>query len=114
MKIIENRNGCATRKIFNVGNPRNNYSVRELADQLLKLAAEYPEYRGNAGKVTIVDTTAGEYYGRGYQDVANRVPKIDNTRTELGWEPRVTMREALQQIFEAYRGQLPLASHLLD
>jgi nucleoside-diphosphate-sugar epimerase len=42
------------------------------------------------------------------------VPKIDNTRAELGWEPRVTMREALQQIFEAYRGQLPLASHLLD
>ena len=50
----------------------------------------------------------------GYQDVANRVPKIDNTRAELGWEPKVTMREALQQIFEAYRGQLPLASHLLD
>jgi nucleoside-diphosphate-sugar epimerase len=114
MKIIENRGGCATRKIFNVGNPRNNYSVRELAELLLKLAAEYPEYRGNAGKVKLVDTTAGEYYGRGYQDVANRVPKIDNTRAELGWEPRVTMREALQQIFEAYRGQLPLASHLLD
>jgi nucleoside-diphosphate-sugar epimerase len=114
MKIIENRDGCATRKIFNVGNPRNNYSVRELAGQLLQLAAEYPEYRGNAAKVKLIDTTAGEYYGRGYQDVANRVPKIDNTRAELGWEPRVTMREALQQIFEAYRGQLPLASHLLD
>jgi nucleoside-diphosphate-sugar epimerase len=114
MKIIENRNGCATRKIFNVGNPRNNYSVRELAEQLLKLAAEYPEYRGNAAKVKLVDTTAGEYYGKGYQDVANRVPKIDNTRSELGWEPKVTMREALQQIFEAYRGQLPAAAHLLD
>jgi nucleoside-diphosphate-sugar epimerase len=114
MKIIENRNGCATRKIFNVGNPHNNYSVRELAEQLLKLAAEYPEYRGNAAKVKLVDTTAGEYYGKGYQDVANRVPKIDNTRSELGWEPKVTMREALQQIFEAYRGQLPAAAHLLD
>jgi nucleoside-diphosphate-sugar epimerase len=114
MKIIDNRDGCATRQIFNIGNPRNNFSVRELAGQMLKLAAEYPEYSVNADKVKLVDTTAGDYYGQGYQDVANRVPKIDNTRSALGWEPRVTMREALQQIFEAYRGQLPAASHLLD
>ena len=114
MKIIENRNGCATRKIFNVGNPLNNFSVRELAEQMLKLAADYPEYKVNAAKVKLVETTAGEYYGKGYQDVSNRVPKIDNTRAELNWEPRVTMREALMQIFAAYRGQLPQASHLLD
>jgi nucleoside-diphosphate-sugar epimerase len=114
MKIIENRNGCATRKIFNVGNPANNFSVRELAEQMLQLAAEIPEYRANAAKVKLIDTTAGEYYGKGYQDVSNRVPMIDNTRAELGWEPRITMREALQQIFEAYRGQLPQAAHLLD
>ena len=114
MKIIENRNGCATRKIFNVGNPLNNFSVRELAEQMLKLAAEYPEYKVNAAKVKLVETTAGEYYGKGYQDVSNRVPKIDNTRAELNWEPRVPMREALMQIFAAYRGQLPQASHLLD
>ena len=42
------------------------------------------------------------------------MPKIDNTRAELGWEPRVTMRDALKQIFEAYRGELGQASHLLD
>ena len=114
MKIIENKGGCATRKIFNIGNPKNNYSVRELAEMLLKMSAEYPEYAANATKVKLVETTSGEYYGKGYQDVANRVPKIDNTRQELGWEPRVSMREALQQIFEAYRGQLSQASRLLD
>ena len=114
MKIIANKDGCASRKIFNIGNPQNNYSVRELAEMLLKMSAEYPEYAGNAKRVKLVDTTSGEYYGKGYQDVANRVPKIDNTCSELGWEPRVSMREALQSIFEAYRGQLPQASNLLD
>ena len=109
MKIIENRDGVATRKIYNVGNPGNNFSVRELAEQMLKLAAEYPEYRANAAKVKLVDTTAGEYYGQGYQDVANRVPKIENTRQELGWEPQVSMRDALKQIFDAYRGQISQA-----
>jgi nucleoside-diphosphate-sugar epimerase len=114
MKIIENKGGCATRKIFNIGNPNHNYSVRELAEMLLKMSAEYPEYAVNARRVKLVDTTSGEYYGKGYQDVANRVPKIENTCKDLGWEPRVSMREAMQQIFEAYRGQLPQASGLLD
>ncbi|MFT3906342.1 MAG: bifunctional UDP-4-keto-pentose/UDP-xylose synthase [Steroidobacteraceae bacterium] len=114
MKMIENRNGCASGKIFNVGNPRNNFSVRELAEQMLALAAEYPEYKGNAARVKLVETTSGEYYGKGYQDVSNRVPKIDNTRTELGWEPRITMRDALVSIFEAYRNQLGQAAELLN
>jgi nucleoside-diphosphate-sugar epimerase len=114
MKIIANRGGCATRKIFNIGNPANNYSVRELAQQMLALAAEYPEYRDSAKKVRLVETTSGEYYGKGYQDVSNRVPKIDNTRAELGWEPRVIMRDALKQIFEAYKGELGQARQLLD
>jgi len=114
MKIVANKDGCATRKIFNIGNPANNFSVRDLAEQMLALAAEYPEYRDNAKKVKLVETTSGEYYGKGYQDVSNRVPKIDNTRTELGWAPRVTMRDALKSIFEAYRGELVQASNLLE
>jgi nucleoside-diphosphate-sugar epimerase len=114
VKIIANKDGCATRKIFNIGNPANNYSVRELANQMLALAAEYPEYRDNAKRVQLIDTTSGEYYGKGYQDVSNRVPKIDNTRDELGWAPRVTMRDALKAIFEAYKGELGQARHLLD
>jgi len=114
MRIIANKNGCATRKIFNIGNPLNNLSVRELAEQMLALAADYPEYRDNARKVKLIDTTAGEYYGKGYQDVSNRVPKITSTCAELGWEPKVNMRDALKEIFEAYRGQIAQASHLLD
>jgi nucleoside-diphosphate-sugar epimerase len=114
MKMIENKGGCASGKIFNVGNPANNFSVRELAEQMLKLAAEYPEYRDNAAKVKLIETTSGEYYGKGYQDVSNRVPKIDNTRAELGWEPKVTMRQALAGIFDAYKNHLSQAAGLLD
>src|SRR3982750_3267454 len=83
LKIIRNTNGIASGKIYNIGNPANNYSVRELATMMLGLAAEYPEYRESAAKVHLVDTTAGEYYGSGYQDVQNRVPKITNTCADL-------------------------------
>jgi nucleoside-diphosphate-sugar epimerase len=114
MKIIENRNGRASRKIYNVGNPANSLSVRELAELMLRTAADYPEYRANAARVRLVETTAAEYYGKGYQDVENRVPKIDNTAADLEWQPRVTMDQALRQIFEAYRGQIAQAAHLLE
>jgi len=106
MKIIENKDGVASGKIYNVGNPKNNYSVRELAEMMLALAATYPEYKKNAAKVKLVKTSAGKYYGKGYQDVQNRVPKIDNTMQELGWKPKVDMKAALKHIFDAYRSQL--------
>jgi nucleoside-diphosphate-sugar epimerase len=112
MKIIENKAGVATGKIYNIGNPKNNYSVRSLAQMMLDLAKSYPEYRDNAAKVKLVEVTSGDYYGKGYQDVQNRVPKIDNTMSELGWAPRVDMKDALKHIFDAYRGQLEDAREL--
>jgi nucleoside-diphosphate-sugar epimerase len=114
MKMIDNPGGIATGKIYNVGNPTNNYSVRELATMMLALAAEYPEYRDNAAKVQLVETTAQAYYGTGYQDVQNRVPKIDNTCEELDWAPKVDMATALKHIFDAYRGQLGEARGLVE
>ncbi len=114
MAMIENRAGRASRGIYNVGNPANSLSVRELAEAMLTVAATYPEYRVNAAKVRLIDTTAAEYYGRGYQDVENRVPMIDNTVADLDWRPRVGMAEALRQIFDAYRGQIAQAGALLE
>ncbi|KQQ35978.1 hypothetical protein ASF61_07100 [Duganella sp. Leaf126] len=114
MRIIANEGGVASGKIYNIGNPDNNFSIRELAQMMLKLAADYPEYAPAARKVAIVDTTASAYYGAGYQDVQNRVPKISNTIEELGWAPRTGMGDALRHIFDAYRGQLNQAQALID
>jgi nucleoside-diphosphate-sugar epimerase len=112
MKIIDNKDGVASGKIYNIGNPKNNYSVREVAEMMVALAKTYPEYRRNAAKVKLVDTSASKYYGKGYQDVQNRVPKIDNTKKELGWAPKVDMKTALKNIFEAYRGHIEDAREL--
>lgn len=114
MEIIENKDDKARHQIYNIGNPVNNFSVRELAEMMLKLAAEYPEYRETAAKVKLIETTSGEYYGKGYQDVQNRVPKIENTMKDLNWKPQTTMADALRQIFDAYRGQVAEARGLVD
>jgi nucleoside-diphosphate-sugar epimerase len=114
IRIIANPGGVASGQIYNIGNPKNNYSVRQLAEMMLELAAGIPEYAEQARKVKLVKTTAGKYYGNGYQDVQNRVPKITNTMRDLNWKPRVAMQDALERIFEAYRGQVREARHLVD
>jgi nucleoside-diphosphate-sugar epimerase len=114
IKIIANKDGIAAGKIYNIGNPRNNYSVRELAQMMIELALTYPEYQVAARQVKTVAITAGSYYGAGYQDVQNRVPKIDNTRQDLDWEPTVDMKSALKNIFDAYRTHVAEARELLN
>ena len=114
IKIIANVDGVTTGKIYNIGNPYNNLSVRELAVRMLELATEYPEYRDNAAKVHLVDTTSVDYYGKGYQDVQQRVPKIANTCADLNWQPTVKMDDALRRIFEAYRAHVAEAGYLVD
>ena len=114
MRIIDNKDGIANGKIYNIGNPKNNHSVRDLANQMLEIARSIPEYAKTANEVKIVETTSGAYYGEGYQDVQNRVPAIENTMSELGWKPTTTMTDALKNIFEAYRQDVEKARHLVD
>ena len=114
VKIIANQGGIASGKIYNIGNPRNNYSVRALAQMMLDLALTYAEYRDSAAKVDLVETTSEAYYGKGYQDVQQRVPKIDNTCADLDWHPAVSMDDSLRRIFDAYRGQVAEARALVE
>jgi nucleoside-diphosphate-sugar epimerase len=75
MKIIENKDGIANGKIYNIGNPGNNYSIRELATLMLDLARQYPEYAESVAKVKVLETTSAEYYGKGYQDTSTACPR---------------------------------------
>ncbi|HXN16217.1 MAG TPA: bifunctional UDP-4-keto-pentose/UDP-xylose synthase, partial [Usitatibacter sp.] len=103
---IDNAGRVASGQIYNIGNPHNNYSVKELARMMLDLAKTFPEYRDNAARVALIEVGSEEYYGKGYQDVQNRVPAIANTTKDLAWTPKVDMATALKRIFEAYRSQL--------
>ena len=97
MRIIERRNGEANRRIFNLGNPYNDLSIKELAHLLRDAVMEYPQYREQAKKVKIVEVSAEQYFGKGYQDVASRVPSIENGKKYLGWEPKFLMHEAVKR-----------------
>lgn len=102
MKIIENKNGCAEGQIFNIGNPKNDLSVRELAHALLQMAKTYPKYAEKTQHCQIIDVNSNEYYGKGYQDVSARVPSIKNAQTLLNWEPKTDFNTALRKTLDYY------------
>lgn len=102
MKILVNEGGRADGGIFNIGNPANDLSVRELAGRLVEAVAAHPNFGPKARQTPIVDVSSGEYYGSGYQDILTRVPSIRRAKEILGWEPKVGMDEAIRRTVDFY------------
>ncbi|KAF6674041.1 bifunctional UDP-4-amino-4-deoxy-L-arabinose formyltransferase/UDP-glucuronic acid oxidase ArnA [Pantoea sp. EKM21T] len=90
-RIIENKQLNCDGQIINIGNPDNEASIKELAEQLLAsferhpLRSQFPPFAG------FREVESSSYYGKGYQDVEHRKPAIRNARRLLGWTPTVTM-----------------------
>lgn len=104
VKIIENSEHCADGRIFNIGNPHNNFSIAELAEKLVVAMKNYPQSAEQANKIKIIKTTAQTYYGSGYQDVTTRIPAIANAKKYLGWEPKFDLDTAIKKTLDYYFG----------
>lgn len=103
LRIIENKDNHAHNEIFNIGNPDENISIRELAETLIKMISDhYPAYAEKAKAVKLIDKDAKAYYGEGYQDVSLRVPSIKQAKEKLDWEPKVDMQVGLKQTLDFY------------
>ncbi len=105
MKIIANQDGCADGKIFNLGNPHNDLSVRELADKLVACCRQHAEVAERVARPRIEEVASSQYYGAGYQDMNRRKPFIGNTMADLGWKPLVDCDEMLRRTVAFYVGE---------
>ena len=110
LRIIENKGGVATRKIYNVGNPANDYSISDLAHLMVRITEKYSEY---PKKSKIVVCGANDYYGKGYEDVKNRVPNISNIMKDLKWAPCLSLEEGLEDTILYYSKYLRDARELV-
>jgi nucleoside-diphosphate-sugar epimerase len=97
VKIIANAGGVADGKIYNIGNPDNDLSVKELAEQLIAIlkTSDVPEARAAAAKAQLNVVSADTYYGTNYQDMNRRKPSIKNTMADLNWKPKVSGADML-------------------
>jgi UDP-apiose/xylose synthase len=97
-RIVERHDACRG-QIFNVGNPHNNVSIRELAEQM---ARAYCARVPTASAPRLREVSAEAFYGPGYDDSEERIPNIDKARKLLDWEPRQTLAEFLPPIVDDY------------
>lgn len=102
IKMIENAQHCADDRIFNIGNPHNVMSIKDLASTLLELTMKYPKYAEKAKHCKLIEVPAAEYYGTGYQDVQARVPAIWRAQTELNWQPKTDLKTTLEKTVDYY------------
>ncbi|MGE9553697.1 bifunctional UDP-4-amino-4-deoxy-L-arabinose formyltransferase/UDP-glucuronic acid oxidase ArnA [Erwinia amylovora] len=101
-RIIENKNNNCDGQIINIGNPDNEASIKELAEQLLAsfdrhpLRDQFPPFAG------FRDVESSSYYGKGYQDVEHRKPAIRNAGRLLSWKPEVTMDKTIDATLDFF------------
>lgn len=106
IRIIENKDGIAKGKIYNIGNPKNDMSIKEFAEIVYNEATKYPVFAKHLSNVKVVVKDGKEHYGTAYQDMFTRVPLIENTERELGWSPRASVEEMVNATLKVYQEEL--------
>jgi UDP-apiose/xylose synthase len=99
MQILENPE-ISNRQIFNVGNPKNEIAIKDLAYLMIELYKQIAP-RGSFSAGTEIISSL-EFYGKGYEDSDRRVPDISKIQNMLGWKPEINLRKALQITIEYY------------
>lgn len=102
VKIIENKEGKFNGEIFNIGNPRNEATIKELASKLKDMFVSHPATKHYKQHSEIIEAYSKDFYGEGYQDINFRVPSIRKARELIGWEPKVDLETALKKTLEYY------------
>ena len=101
-RIIENKDNVCEKGIFNIGNPDNEASIKELAEMVVKVFDEHP-LRDRFPKFAGYQVTkSGDYYGKGYQDVIHRKPSIRKAKELLGWDPKVSMLDSVRTTMDFF------------
>jgi len=101
-RIIENKNGLCDGRIFNIGNPENEASIRELADLLIRKFERHPLHDRFPPVVGTRAIESKSYYGEGYQDVTHRRPSIRNANRLLGWQPVIPLDESIERTLDYF------------
>ena len=104
--IINNKDNQADGQIFNIGNPDNNYSIKEMAEIVVDEMKKFPCFKEKAEKVQFVVENSDSYYGKNYADVQDRLPSVKKLETRLGWKPKTTLQDAIYYTLQWYEKEI--------
>lgn len=84
---------------FNIGNPDNNVTIRELATTMRRLWTELTD-ETPAGDV--VDVSGSDFYGLGYEDADRLPPAVGKLADAVGWSPHTGLSDTLRSTMRWY------------
>lgn len=86
---------AAVGQVINIGTT-DSITIEDLADTIVEMtASSSPKQR----------LTYEQAYGRSFDDMMQRVPSLDKLRQFVGLEPKIPLRETLQEIIDHERRQ---------
>ncbi len=100
--IIENKQQNCDGQIINIGNPENEASIKQLAEQLLASFDRHPLRHRFPPFAGFREVESSSYYGKGYQDVEHRKPSIRNAKRLIGWQPVVQMNHTIDATLDFF------------
>ena len=102
-RIIKNPKSVCDSQIFNIGNPENEASIKELAEILVRKFNRHPLRKKFPPFAGMQEVESGIYYGGGgYQDVAHRRPSIRKSEKLLGWQPTIGLEKAIDRTLDFF------------
>jgi nucleoside-diphosphate-sugar epimerase len=88
LAVMESQRPDALGRVYNLGGPEE-HTIREYAELVLELMPD------SSSNITYLDPVP--------DDPSRRRPDISRARSELGWEPRVALRDGLSKTIEYFR-----------
>lgn len=82
----------AVGQVFNLGSDEE-ISIEELGRRVIRLAQSRSEIR---------HIPYEQAYGRSFDDLPRRVPRLDRIRATIGFEPRYTLEQIIQSVIDDY------------
>jgi len=89
--IIKVMKSGINREVFNIGNPANEFSIKEVAEIVKKLT-------NSKSKIVYVDPK--KIYGKYYEEAWNKIPDISKIKSMIGWEPKYAFEEIVKEVVD--------------
>ncbi len=95
--IVKIMHSPMTGEVYNIGNPKNEFSILEVAQVVKEIANSNSE-------ISLMDPK--EVYGKDYEEAWNKIPDISKISNHIGWQPKYDFKQIVQEIVEDHRNTL--------
>lgn len=101
IQLILDKPDQSHNEIFQIGNDKNEITIKELAEKMLTI---YAQITGDATYKNhpIESVSSADFYGKGYEDCDRRMPDLSKAKEKLGWEPSISVDDLLKETMSDY------------